>query len=104
LIYGMNVSIDYFTIFSVVMFRITIACCLFLFARLFKQRFSYLIGCVVLFVLLIGTSGIIFPIDGILRHFPVFAILHPLQPVMHGEISFVWLIISVAIGILWLVT
>ncbi|HLR14283.1 MAG TPA: ABC transporter permease [Bacillota bacterium] len=104
LTYGMDVSIRLFSMVSMIVFRITIVCSIFLLALLFKQRFSYLMVCVFLFILLIGTSGMILPIDGILRHFPLFATLHPLQPVIHGEISYVWLIFSSVMSVLWLVT
>lgn len=104
LIFGMDVSISPSSILSMIVFRYTIILCIFLLALLFKQRFSYLMMCVFLFIFLIGTSGMILPIDGILRYFPLFATLHPLYPVMHGEISYIWFIIGSVIILLWLVT
>ncbi len=102
LVYGMNEGMTASTLITSLVFRITTALGFFLVALLFKQRFSYITGCIFIFLILVGTSGMILPIDGIVRHIPLFADLHPLQPVMHGDISYIWLILSVSFCILWL--
>lgn len=102
LMYGMNESITAATVIASVSFRITTAVGFFLIALVFKQRTSYIVGSIFIFIILVGTSGMFLPIDGIVRRFPLFADVHPLQPIIHGDISYVWFIISISFCMLWL--
>ncbi len=102
LVYGMDQTISLSMLIACLMFRITTVLGVFLLTLLFKQRFSYVLGALIVCVVLIGTSGMILPIEGIIRHFPLFASLHPLQPMMHGEIGLTWLLISMGLCFLWL--
>lgn len=83
-------------------YRVTCTIGLFLFALCFKQRFSYLTGAIALFIVLIGTSGMFIPVEGISRHIPLYRVVHPLQPVLHGQGSFLWLGICLLLCIVWL--
>lgn len=91
--------------FSLVMasfsFRVMCTIGLFLFALCFTKRFAYLLGAIALFVILIGTSGMIIPVDGILRHMPSYGTLHPLQSVLSETNSAIWLVICVGLAIIW---
>lgn len=101
LTYGLGEYLSFSHLVSLISFRITCAIGLFLFALCFKQRFSYFIGCISLFIILIGTSGMIIPVDGIIQHFPLFTLIHPLQPVLHENVSYVWLIAGICLSLLW---
>lgn len=102
LVYGMDQTIPLSMLIACLLFRTTIGLSIFLGTLLFKQRFSYVLGALIVCIVLIGTSGMILPIEGITRHFPLFATLHPLQPIMHGEIGLTWLLISIGLCVIWL--
>lgn len=88
-------------IVAAVTFRVTCAIGLFLFALCFKRRFSYVTGAIFLFIILIGTSGMFIPVEGISRHFPLYMTIHPLQPVIHEQGTILWLGICLILCILW---
>lgn len=96
-------SITYGLILSIILYRMMLTSCIFLWSTIFRSTYLYYTSsfAIVLFISL--TSGAVIPIDGLGGSIPWFRYLNPLDLLLSGTYMNVWLIIGIALTSLWYV-